>query len=407
LEALAKQLRLEMPQAHRSMGDCLATAALFQRIEEYADPRLSFFIEDQLDLVCLGTIADVVPLIGENRTVVKHGLPYLLKTRKIGLQKLLEASALKISQKNTNTQPTAKEIGWNVTPILNAAGRFSKANLTVQLLLTKEPYEANTLVHQLMQLNQDRRHLQKTNIEKFLDLAKTQCDLERDRLIFVVAEALGHGVTGIAANQLMREFGRPVVLLIRDEKEISGSSRSIPGFNIVEAFDECKDLLIRYGGHPAAAGLSVAPDKIECLRKKLKEIAERKITPKFLAPQIIIDMNLPFDVITNEFIQEISQLEPFGEGNPPPLFTLKSAQVEEHSVMGPNKNHLRLKLSNQTKLLSGVGWGMSSSVPTLKKGDLVDLVFYLERDTWNDLSPKLVLQDLQVAKPSQIYSHLN
>lgn len=399
LTALAKELRIDLEQAHRSMNDCLATAALFQRIEETNDPRLQFFLEDQLDVVTLGTIADIVPLVGENRAIVKHGLPGLLKTRKVGLRKLIEHSGVssrKSGASEADLVLTSRDISWGVTPLLNAAGRFGRADLAVKLLLTDKEAEASQLTAEIAGLNDDRRALQKTNIDKFLSLAREQCDLEKDSLLFVVAEGVEHGVTGIVANQLMREFQRPVVLLISEGPEATGSSRSIPCFNIVNALERCKELLSRFGGHPAAAGLSLPASNIELLRERLKSIAAAEIAPESIAPQLEIDMELDFDSISTELIREIARLEPFGEGNPPPVFAVRGIRLSDHTVIGAQKNHLRLKLSDKGKGLGAVGWGMSAIAPELKKGEKVDVVFQLEINHWENRSlPQLVLADLR------------
>lgn len=384
---LAKDLNIDLPHAHRAIDDCFATASLFQRMEEILDPRLKFFLEDQIDLVTLGTIADIVPLVSENRIAVKHGLPQLLKTRKVGLRKLIEESRIKYKATQNHDEdavPTAKDISWLVTPLINAAGRFLKAELAVQLLLTEDESEGSRLVQEIVSLNQDRRNLQKINMEKFFKLAQEQCDLEKDRLIFIVASGLEHGVTGIVARQMVREFQKPVVLLINEDEESMGSSRSIPGFNIVKALEQCKDLLVKYGGHPAAAGLTVKAKNVELLRKRLKEIAVRKISGELLSGQIEIDMDLQFDLITKDRIREIAKLEPFGEGNPPPVFALKGVRLIECSVMGVQKKHLLLRLSHQEKSLSAVGWNMGALASKFESGEFVDIAFQLEPDRWKE-----------------------
>lgn len=399
LSSLVKDLKIDLPQAHRAMDDCLATASLFQKIEEQHDPRLQFFLEDQLDLVTLGTIADIVPLAGENRIIVKHGLPRLLKTRKVGLRKLIEASGVrekKQQKASPDATPTAKEISWNVTPLLNAAGRLSKADLSARLLMTDNETEASHLVQEIAGLNQDRRNLQKINIEKFFQLAQEQCDLKRDKLIFVLAKGVEHGVTGIVASQMLRQFQKPVVLLIQEDGEAMGSSRSVPGFNIVQALEKCKDILIKYGGHPAAAGLSVELKNTEELRRRLKRIAETEINAESSLAKVEIDAELQFESITSQLIEEIATLEPFGEGNPSPIFVVKGAQVSEESLVGERKNHLRLRITDKGKSLNAIGWDMVAAADEFNKGDLVDLVFQLELNRWKDRDfPQLILADLR------------
>lgn len=417
LGALAKAFGIEMEKAHRSIDDCLATLELFKKIEEHRDPRLQFFLEDQLDVVTLGTIADVVPLLEENRAVVKNGLPRLLQTRKVGLRKLIQEAGLLpktyagapingSSSSAAPSIPSAKDVAWGVTPLINAAGRFGKADLAVKLLLTNSEDEAIDLLVQIVKLNENRKKLQKENIDRFFALAEEQCDLKNDRLLFVVAEGLEHGVTGIVASQMVREFGRPAFLLIKDGDQAMGSSRSLPAFNVVEALAECKDLLVKYGGHPAAAGLSVRGENIEALRARLKEIGRRKLDDSALIPQIDVDLELDFDQVTPEFVQEISKLEPYGEGNPLPVFALRGVRCEEASLVGAQKNHLRLKLSNMNdKHLGAIGWRMNSLMDGFKKGDRLDVCFGLEINNWeNRQTAQLVLNDLmQTTVPSEFF----
>lgn len=405
LPALARELDIEVSQAHRSMSDCAATARLFQKIEEKNDPRLQVFMEGQLDVAALGTIADVVPLTGENRVIVRHGLPHLLKTRKIGLKRLIAEGVLKY-RKFSGADPeaplTARDIAWGVAPLINAAGRFSKAELAAKLLLTDDAGEALRLVEEIADLNEDRKSLQKTNLKRFLKLAREQCDLEEDRLLFVVAEEAEHGVTGIVANQLMREFCRPVVLLIVQGEEAMGSSRSLPCFNVVDALTRCKDLLIKYGGHPQAAGLSVQTANVESLRQRLRQIALEEIRPDSLLPRVEIDMELDLDQVGAGLMEEIGKLEPFGEGNPAPVFAVRGIQVEEHSLMGAQKNHLRLKLAGNGKWVSAVGWGLSALAADLKKGDRIDAAFHLEMNgRENRDAPRLVLADLKKSSANE------
>jgi len=321
LTALVKELRIESVNTHRAMADCMATLSLFQKIEEKGDPRLQFFVEDQMDLVTLGTIADVVPLLHENRTVVRYGLGRLLNSRKVGLRALMESCGIKSgSVKGQEQPPTAKEIAWGVTPLLNAAGRFSKADLTALLLLTEDEAEAKRLVREISGLNQDRKSLQKINMNEFFKLVQEQCDLTKDKLVFVVAQGLEHGVTGIVASQMVREFARPVVLLIVENGTARGSSRSIPSFNIVNALTRCEGLLTQYGGHPAAAGLTLESKNIEMLKEQIKKIAQEEIDRMDLIPKIEIDLELELNQLNLDFIQEMRQLEPYGQGNPEPVF---------------------------------------------------------------------------------------
>ncbi len=399
LGSIAKELKIEMVQAHRSLSDCLATAQIFQRIEELRDPRLQFFFTDMLDLVTIGTIADVMPLVKENRTIVKHGLKTLTQTRKVGLKKLIEACGWNPKFAKEETVPssiTAKDVAWKVTPLLNAAGRLGRADLSVKLLLTNNEDEANLLVEQILKLNDSRKDLQKVNMEKFNSLIQEQANLEKDRILFLVASGIEHGVTGIVANRLMQEYHRPVVLLIAQGDQAMGSCRSIPNFNIVEALKSCEDILLRYGGHAAAAGLSVEMKNLEELRSRLKQYAQITIPSEIQTPPLEIDMDLNVKEIDHILLKELDLLEPFGEGNPQPLFSASDFYIKGQTLIGLDKTHLRLLLTGPSKSVTAIGWGMSNVAQQFKVGEALQCAFQLNGEQkYGDKSLQLFLIDFK------------
>ncbi len=404
LTNLVKELKIERETAHRAMDDTMATVKLFEKIEYARDPRLQYFLEDQMDLVCLGTIADVVPLLGENRVIVKEGIPRLLKTRKIGLKRLLEACDIPVGDVPPEKFPSAKDLSWTVTPHLNAAGRFDKADLTARLLLTESDDEAKDLVHEIAKLNVNRRNLQKINLEKFMALAKEQCDLEKDKVLFVVAENLGGGVTGIVASNLVREFSRPAILIIKDETgEATGSSRSLAAISILDILTGCEDLLVKFGGHPQAAGLTVKNENIEKLRKKVLSLAQEKISERDFEPVVEIEHPLTVEEVTKELVYEISRLEPYGQGNPVPVFSLQSACLKGMTQVGAQKNHIKLVIGDAVKSVNAVGWSMSNRLGELSLGKNHDFAFRLEMDRWNGRElPQMVLVDLSPASNASV-----
>ncbi len=400
LTNLVKELKIERETAHRAMDDTLATVKLFEKIENARDPRLQYFLEDQMDLVCLGTIADVVPLLGENRVIVKEGIPRLLKTRKIGLKKLLQACDIPVGDVPPEKYPSAKDLSWTVTPHLNAAGRFDKADLTARLLLTENDDEARNLVKEICQLNIDRRALQKVNLGKFMTLAKEQCDLEKDKILFVTATGLEPGVTGIVASQLVREYSRPAILLIdAGDGQAVGSSRSIPSFNILNVLKDCEDLLFKYGGHPQAAGMTIGTKNLEAFRQRVRQLAE-KITDQDFAPPLEIDHDLSIEEVTKELLYDLAKLEPFGQGNPLPLFSV-SACLKGITQVGAQKNHLKLVVGDPQVSVNAVGWSMASRLEELSIGKNHDFAFNLEMDRWNGREvPQMVLVDLALSRKS-------
>ncbi|OGR87214.1 MAG: single-stranded-DNA-specific exonuclease RecJ [Elusimicrobia bacterium RIFCSPLOWO2_01_FULL_60_11] len=391
LTHLVEKFKIERQTAHRALDDVLATVALFEIIERARDPRLDHFLQDHLDLACLGTIADVVPLLGENRVIVKEGIPRLLNTKKPGLKELLLACGIFPGE----APPSAKDISWTVTPHLNAAGRFDRADLTARLLLTESNDEARTLVKEIVQLNKDRKNLQKLNLDKFLKLAKEQCDVVNDPIIFVVAEGLRIGVTGIVASHLVREFSRPALLLIVENGVATGSSRSIPSVNMVEILKECEDLIVKYGGHPQAAGMTVESRNIPALKERVLEAARGRIDSKTRVPQVEIEHDLGLEEITKALVNEVAMLEPFGQGNPLPVFSLRGAFLKGVTPIGAQKNHLKLVVGDSARSVDGVAWSMAHRLEELSVGAGHDFVFNLEMDRWNGReAPRLVIVDL-------------
>ncbi len=365
----------------------------FQYLEALSDLRMIFFRETNLDAVALGTIADIMPLVKENRVFVKRGLKQLAHTQKVGLKMLIEKCA-------RNGKPgalSAKSVSWGITPVLNAAGKRGKAGLSCELLLTDDPRLAEKLITEILQLNTERKELQAENLEKFIPVLKSQCDLDKDKIFIVTASGIEHGVTGIIASQIMRQYRRPTILLIIEGNEAMGAARSFEGFDILSAISKVSDILVKFGGHSQAAGLTVPVDKIDEFRARLKKIADTEISPEALVPTVDIDAELEPAEVTLELINDLSRLEPFGMGNPHPLFALKNMKIRELTRMGANNDHLKLKISrNGDAALGAVGWGMGAMEEDIAPDGFVDLAVQLEVNTWQDRSSvQLLIVDLK------------
>jgi single-stranded-DNA-specific exonuclease len=374
------------------------TFKAFEKLENLADLRMSFFRTNLLDLVALGTIADIMPLLDENRIFVKKGLEQIVQTTRAGLRVLLERINLK---KNGGGVLTAKNVSWNLTPLLNAAGRRGKAGIACELLLTDDSTRASDLVDQILKLNAERKELQAENMEKFLPLIEQQCDIEKDKILVAAIEGVEHGVTGIIASQIMRKYGKPTILLIIEGPEAMGAARSVEGFDIVACLENLKDILIKFGGHAQAAGLKLSVDKIEEFRSRLKKVAEETLTLELLAPTIEIDSAIEAKDISMKLINELLMLEPFGTGNPFPVFTLKNAKINEHTSFGTYDDHLRLKISkDNSQQFEAVGWGFGALDKDINENALVDLAVKLELNSWqNKKTIQLSIVDL---KPSAL-----
>jgi single-stranded-DNA-specific exonuclease len=359
---------------------------------------MSFFKTSHLDAITLGTIADIMPLVSENRTLVKQGLRRLSQSRKTGIQVILDRC---VTKGKGAGNLSAKAISWNITPVLNAAGRRGRADLAAELLLTEDAPRARKLLDEIMQLNSERKELQAENMEKFLPLLEQQCDLDRDRIFVVTAAGIEHGVTGIIASQIMRLYRRPVVLLIVEGNEAMGAARSIEGFDIVAALAGMKDILIKYGGHSQAAGLTVAAAKLDEFRRRLKETADRLITPEMLVPTIDIDTELDASEIGMPLLNELAEMEPYGMGNPFPVFSVRKLKIREHSRVGNNGDHLRMKVSqNGSAPFSAIGWGLGPLAEDIGRYPYVDMAVQLELNVWQDRQTlQLLVLDIKPSQP--------
>jgi single-stranded-DNA-specific exonuclease len=341
---------------------------------------MKFFVESNLDLVALGTIADIMPLLDENRILVKQGLLCLNKTQRPGVKVLLE----RCLGSRDKAELTAKYVSWNITPLLNAAGRRSKSDLTVKLLLSENLYDAQRLLDGILDLNEERKKLQSKYVDKFMSLAEHQCDLENDKILVVEARGLEHGITGIIASQIVRKYYKPAILLISDEKEAVGAARSIEGFDMVDALNDVKDILVKYGGHPYAAGLTVETSNIEEFKNRIKKTAQERISGEKLVQNIEIDAELEMDDINSKLLNELKMIEPFGSGNPYPVFSLREVKVLNVNCVGAKNHHLKLNVAkNGKKGIDALGWSMGNLSCGINKSLPVDLAVHVEANVWN------------------------
>lgn len=309
-----------------------------------------------LDLVAVGTVADMVSLLGENRALVKYGLIVLEKTRRLGLKEILPEKI------------DSNVLAWQVGPRLNAAGRIDHANTSYQLLVTNNKNKAKKISQDLESKNRERQEITKKILEQI------HIDKEKN-LIFINNNDWPVGVVGLIAGRLLDRYYRPSVIVSNG----LGSCRSIKKFNIINALNKNKDLFIEYGGHPMAAGFKIDDKNINKLKSNLEKQAE-KIQDKDLAPILEIDAELEFKDINWDLLENINKMEPFGMGNPKPVFLLKNAKVSNLQCVGSSGNHLRFYAEG----LKSIGFGLGGYKQHLKDNDYLDLVFELEEDNWNN-----------------------
>ncbi len=351
----------------------------YRKNELAQDRRMSAFYDDNVDLTALGTIADIVPLTSENRIFVKSGLDIINKNpaKRYGLSFIIEEYI-----KNSNTI-SAKLISWNITPVLNAAGRMSKADISAKLLLAEDKNQAEDIFVELKKLNNDRKHLQVENIKHFENIINQQCDIEKDKILVVLAEGLCHGVTGIVASQFAKSYSKPTILLISDGQYAVGACRSIEGFDIVSALEKTKDLLVKYGGHCQAAGFTIEISKLDEFRKRLKEISENLISTEMVAKKIYIDCELKITDINKKTYADLSLLEPFGSANNTPVFMMKNVEFTEISNIGQTGEHLKLKVLQNGTSVNALFWHGVKYEDMLKYKGKFDIVFNMEMNRDN------------------------
>jgi len=346
--------------------------------------------DDLVDLVAVGTVADLAPLNRvENRALVRRGLAIMNTGRRTGLRALAEVSGLKLGTL------VASNIGYTLGPRINAAGRLDSAMLAYELLVTDDENRAAELALQLQQLNVTRQELTR----QAQDMIRDQLtDAESLPLIFAGDRSFKPGIVGLVAGRLVEEFFRPTIIMEEGEYESRASCRSIPGFDITEALDQCAPLLVRHGGHAAAAGFTVLNENIPALREQLLDIARSALENQDLSPIIEVDVALDANAITLDLVTELMKLEPTGHGNPAPVFVTRGLRVLDQRLVGKDERHIKLKLGRAgSSPVDAIGFHMAEGYPN--GATRVDVVYHLEINEWNgQRSPQLNLLDVRAAR---------
>ncbi len=345
-----------------------------------------------LDLVALGTVADLAPLVGENRMLVRRGLRYMRQTTRQGLFSLAKIADL------TLTKVTAMNIGFGLGPRLNASGRLESALASFELLTTTDFMRAGQLAQQLEVQNRERQR-----ITREMQAQAETIALAEDPnafLLFAVHEQFNSGVVGLAASRLTETYYRPAIVASRGPEETRGSCRSIPEFHITEALDHCKDLLVRHGGHAAAAGFTVRNENLPELVRRLKDFAAERLSAQDLRPTLTADIEVSLTELGPQVIKNLSYLEPTGYGNPDAAFVARNVKVKSFRAVGLEGKHLKLSLQDEKGLIYDaigfrLGYWLKSMPPR------VDILFTYEVNEYNGrVGYQLNLRDLKPAGSS-------
>lgn len=350
-------------------------------------------LEELLDLVAIGTSADIVEMSGENRILVAEGLEQIRNTTNPGIRELLKITGLNDSQKIS-----VSDIVFRISPRLNAAGRIASASLAVNLLTTKSNVNAHQLATHLEKLNSKRRSIEDKTINDALIQLKSNYNPDDAKIFLLYKKNWHKGVLGIVASKLIDKYKRPAIMISVDNDDVGvGSARSIPGFDIYEVLAQCESYLENFGGHPRAAGLTVNKYNIESLKEHLTEIAEENITENMLTPTLEIDSVIKFNEINQRTITILKKLSPFGPTNMKPIFVAQNVSVSGiPRIVG--KNHLKFRAMQNKIVISAIGWKLANLYEMLISNRPLNIAFVIEENKYNGMKEiQLNIKDIKYA----------
>lgn len=366
--------------------------AIFERVGD------SDFAWELLDIVSIGTVADVVPLLDENRIIVKNGLERIQNTHNEGLKALLTVCGL--SGKVLN----AYNVAFMLAPRINAAGRIADAAECVELLLTNDPGKAMDIAKKLDSDNRERQAIENEILSNVVDMIEKTVDVNNDRVLVLNSENWHIGVIGIVASRLVEKYYLPTFIMSKDGELSKGSARSIPGFNIFEAMSKHSNLFEKYGGHSMAAGFTIKTERIDELRKCLNLEAERMLGKEKLLPVIFVDYKLAPVDITLDTVRQLKVLEPFGTGNPSPLFVYRGLEVMSRKAVGNEFKHLSLTVYDGVNEIKCIAYNLGSMQKILSIGQKIDIICNVENNIWNNIeSVQLNIKDIKIINGGSTY----
>lgn len=348
-------------------------------------------VEDQLDLVAIGTIADIVPLVGENRVLVREGMKRLRHTRRVGLLALMESARVVLQQVGV------RDVGYSLAPRINALGRLGDAISVVRLLLTDQEEEAFEITRLMGEANTDRQRLQESVMNDIRRLADAEPEKFSGPLIFLAGEDWHRGVIGIAASKVSETYHRPAILFSIDGNTAHGSARSIPGVHITEALEACSDLLDRFGGHRLASGVTLPTRNLFALEQRLTDMITKQMTGEDSVPLLEIDAEVRLDEIDEELVEQLQDLAPFGAGNPRPLLVAHGLSAGDTARVVGNGS-LKFMVAQGNTLLDAIAFSQAHRLDSLDLNSL-DVAFFPEINDWRgQRSIQLKVQDVRTSE---------
>lgn len=367
----------------------LAAVGLVAKVVQALESKIDDHV---LDLVSLGTIADVVPLIGENRIFVKNGLKNLNNTKILGLQALLDVANIR----DKEIKPF--HVGFVIGPRINAAGRMDSAMLSLELFMSNDFQKACQIAKELDVHNYDRQKLQKEIFSQAVDLVESQVGLSDQNVIVLCQEGWHRGLIGIVASKISEKYYRPTIIISLDEEMGVASARSVEGFHLYDALSECSHFLERFGGHKGAAGLTIKKDNIDAFTQLINDFAKNITSKEALLPSVTIDQELSFSELNLDLVYSIEEMEPFGECNPKPIFCSRNLTVQGTPQVFA-KDTLKFWVTDGEETYSAVGFSMGKYKSLLTTGQKVDLAYQLSIDDWNKAPVvQLKIEDIKISR---------
>ena len=334
-------------------------------------------LEDYIEFMAIATVGDIVDLIDENRIVVKYGLKHIAHTKNTGLRALIEECQLDINN------ISSYHIGFVIGPCLNASGRLDTARQAIELMLCKDNEKAHNMAKELIALNNERKSMTEQETQKAIELVENT-GLLKDRVLVIYLKDCHESIAGIIAGRIKERYYRPTFVITNAEDGAKGSGRSIEGYNMYEEINKCKNVLTKYGGHPMAAGLSLAISDIDIFRKMLNDNAI--LTDENLIPKMWIDVPMPVSYANIRLVNQLKLLEPFGKGNEKPVFADRNLYVKTASVIGKNKNVLRCQLETEDgTYVPAVQFGINNIDDIPRAGMRISIIYYPDINTFNGI----------------------
>lgn len=353
-------------------------------------------IEPLWELAALATIADIVPLMDENRVIVYYGLAAMAATQRPGLIALMESAGVDMQKVSSS------DVAFRMAPRINAGGRLALASRGVQLLTTRRMDTAREIAEELNQDNIRRRELEIEIFQRADEMTRQQIDFMNERAIVVCGEGWNPGVIGLAASRLVEKYKWPTILLSRDGDICVGSARSIPGVNIHEAMSTCRDLFIRFGGHAQAAGLTIEAKNVPEFKRRLSEAIREQAAPEAFIPTEEYDLELELSEMTEAFVDAFSAMQPTGFGNPAPVFCVRGVHTTDVRTIGKDGAHLRMRLAQGSDMRSAIGFRMGDRAANLP--EVIEAIITLSINVWQDKrSVQCELRQMQAYMPGKAF----